>query len=150
MCKVVVNKLMLGARELGYELFDGKQIVEMTAGQIVKALKSGEDIRGLRLGEADALELDQEGFFARNMMLKSHINNFRPLVDDEGIMTNQFYVVVGVRRGKDKEPVFETLTTRFAREVMDGVKLKTLYEMGAVSAGMKLEKGEIVLPECYK
>lgn len=150
MCKVVINKLNLGARELGYELFDGKQIVEMTGSQIVKAIKSGEDIRGLKVNQNDELELDREGFFTRNLMVKSHINNYRPLLEEDGnVAANIFYIVLG-KETENGKTVYPVITTRFAREELTEEKLKALYELGIVSAGAKIEGDVIILPAMKK
>lgn len=149
MCKVVINKLNLGARELGFELFDGKQIVEMTGSQIVRAVKGGEDIRGLKVNQNDELELDAGGFFTRNLMVKSHINNYKPLVEEDGsVMANVFYIVLGskVENGRTVYPV---ITTRFAREELTEEKLKALYELGLISAGVKIEGDRIILPSIH-
>lgn len=150
MCKVVINKLNLGARELGYELFDGKQVIEMTGSQIVKAIKSGEDIRGMVVNEKDELELDRDGFFTRNLMVKSHINNFKPLMEDETVMMNLFYIILGSRTTESGTVVYPAITTRFAREELTEEKLKALYDLGAISAGVKLEGDAITLPTLPK
>lgn len=150
MCKVVINKLNLGARELGYELFDGKQIIEMTGSQIVKAIKSGEDIRGMVVNEKDELELDRDGFFTRNLMVKSHINNFKPLMEDETVMMNLFYIILGSKATESGAVVYPAITTRFAREELTEEKLKALYDLGAVSAGVKIEGDVITLPTLPK
>ena len=43
MCRmnVVVNKLVLGNRELGFECWDGKQIAEFTAKQLKDMIRAG-------------------------------------------------------------------------------------------------------------
>lgn len=149
MCKVVINKLNLGARELGYELFDGRQVIEMTGSQIVKAVRSGEDIRGMKVGQNDGLELDWDGFFTRNLMVKSHINNFKPLVEEDGAVTaNVFYIVLGSRT-ENGRTVYPAITTRFAREELSAEKLKALYELGIISAGAKVEGDVITLPSTH-
>lgn len=146
MCKVVINKLTLGARELGYELFDGKQIIEMTGSQIIRAIKSGEEIRGVKVGGNEELELDREGFFTRNLMVKSHINNFKPLIEEDGsVAANIFYIVLGSKTVNSKT-VYPVITTRFGREELTEEKLKALYELGLISAGVEITNDQITLP----
>lgn len=75
----MVNKLMLGSRELGWELWDGKGILEQTSKQIKDTIISGERVYGLIVGESGELELDTDGFFTTDLMLHSHIGCFRTM-----------------------------------------------------------------------
>ena len=76
MCKmnVVINKLVLGNRELGWECWNGKEVAEYTSKQL-KDIINGEKqkVCGLRVGKSGELELDKEGFFTSNMIVHSHI-----------------------------------------------------------------------------
>lgn len=62
MYKVVILREMLGTREINYSLWDGKQVIEMTAKQIKEAIKSNIKICGLTLDVEENLVLDKEGF----------------------------------------------------------------------------------------
>lgn len=149
MCKVILNQLRLGARELGWEAWDGRQVVELTSNQIIKALKDGEDIRGLQLSENGELELDQK-FFTRNIMVKSHINNYKPLVEEDGDLSFKvFYIILGSRTTESGIAVYKAVTTRFAQEELTEEKLKALYDLGAISAGVKIEGDRIILPSIH-
>lgn len=43
--------LKLGARELGWEVWDGRQVIELTSNQIIKAIQNGGGTRGLQIGD---------------------------------------------------------------------------------------------------
>lgn len=77
MCKMyVVNQLNLGNRKLGYELFNGKEIVEMTEKMLKDSIVSGKEVYGMRVVN-DELVLDKENFFMRNMMIHSHLETIQ-------------------------------------------------------------------------
>lgn len=144
MCKVAINRLFLGARELGWELWNGKEITEMTSGQIKTVLKGGKsEILGLVLDEKGELQLDREGYMMNNIMCKVHIGKLTPMIEDELVMMNVFYYVVGTKE-EDGNMVYEVVSSRFARETLGKEKLMALYELGAVAGGMKVENGEII------
>lgn len=144
MCKVVINKLMLGARELGYELWNGKEVVEMTSAQIKTSLKSGKsDIVGLHLDVKEDLQLDEKGYFMTNIMCKAHIGNFKPLVENDIMMMNVFYYVT---KTEEKEGVilYHMISSRFARETVNAEKLLALYDLGLIAGGVKIDNEKIV------
>lgn len=144
MCKVAVNRLFLGARELGWELWNGKEIIEMTSGQIKTALKSGRsEILGLCLDEKGELQLDKEGYMMQNIMCKVHIGKLTPMIEDELVMMNIFYYVVGIEE-QEGEILYQVVSSRFARETLKAEKLLALYDLGAVAGGMKVENEKIV------
>lgn len=144
MCKVAVNRLFLGARELGWELWDGKQVIEMTSGQIKAALKNGKsEILGLCLDEKGELQLDHEGYMMQNIMCKVHIGKLTPMIEDELVMMNIFYYVTGTEEA-DGEILYHVVSSRFAREVLRAEKLLALYELGVIAGGMKVEEGKII------
>ncbi len=147
MCKYIINKLELGQRELGYELWNGKEIIEMTSKQIRDALKAKEDIRGLRLGENGIdMELDSEDFFTTNIMVKSHINNLRPLIQNECCMSNVFYIVTEWKQDDKENKSYEVISSRFERTSITEAKLSLMLEMGFITGGAKLKEGKIILP----
>ncbi|OIZ62718.1 hypothetical protein BLA28_20195 [Eisenbergiella tayi] len=144
MCKVAVNRLFLGARELGWELWDGKQVIEMTSGQIKAALKNGKsEILGLCLDGKGELQLDHEGYMMENIMCKVHIGKLIPLIEDGLVMMNIFYYVTGTEE-MDGEIYYHLISSRFARETLKAEKLLALYELGAIAGGMKVEDGKII------
>lgn len=150
MCtKIVINKLYLGNRELGYELFSDGEIIEMTEKQIVSEIKSGKDIRGLVIGESGKLELDAAGFGMRNLMEKRHIGNYKPMIED-GCMVNMFVTVIGSKE-TENGVVYEGITNRFKRMEIDEALLVTYYNMGIINGGVILkEDGTLEVPKCQK
>ena len=75
MCKLfVINSLYLGNRSLGYELYDGKGVVEMTEKQVRDGILAGQEIYGLKVSENGIdLEPDREGFFMNNLVAHRHM-----------------------------------------------------------------------------
>ena len=141
----VVNQLFLGSRELGFELFNDKEVVEMTAIQLKNAIKAGKDVRGVVIDKAtNELVLDKDGFYSVNMMKHSHINSYEPLIDTDSKI-NVFYIVMDKHTENDKS-VYDLLSSRFERVTVSEEKLITYLELGLVSAGAKLENGKVLLP----
>ena len=104
----VVNQLFLGSRELGFELFNDKEVVEMTAIQLRNTIKAGKDVRGVVIDKAtNELVLDKDGFYSVNMMKHSHINSYESLIDTDSKI-NVFYIVMDKRTENDK-PVYDLL-----------------------------------------
>ena len=142
----VVNQLFLGSRELGFELFNDKEVVEMTAIQLKNAIKAGKDVRGVVIDKAtNELVLDKDGFYSVNMMKHSHINSYEPLIETDDCKVNVFYIVMDKCTENDK-PVYDLLSSRFERVTVSEDKLITYLELGLVSAGAKLENGKVLLP----
>lgn len=145
---LVINKLYLGNRELGYELYDltGGEVIEMTAGQIKQAIKGGKNILGVKVSSENELIPDAEGYYMRNLMKKVHINKLEPLYECESSIANMFYYVTGtVNRNSVK--VYKVVNSRFGREEITGEKLKALYELGVMAGGVKVEQGKVTVSE---
>ena len=141
----VVNQLFLGSRELGFELFNDKEVVEMTAIQLRNTIKAGKDVRGVVIDKAtNELVLDKDGFYSVNMMKHSHINNYEPMIESDS-KVNVFYIVMDKHTENDKS-VYDLLSSRFERVTVSEDKLITYLELGLVSAGAKLENGKVLLP----
>ena len=152
MCKLVlINKLHLGTRELGYELMDINklEVVEMTAGQIKSALKAGKEILGVKVSAGNELELDKEKYFMTNLMRKVHINKLEPLYDTESSLANIFFYVAGVTE-KNGKTLYNCINSRFGRCQMDDNKLRVYYEMGAIAGGIKIENDKIIVSDLIK
>ena len=152
MCKlVVINKLFLGNRELGYELMDiGKtEVVEMTASQIKTSLRAGKNILGVKVSAGNELVLDKEKYFMSNMMKKVHINKLEPLYEAESSLANIFFYVVGtgVETGKQ---YFDVVNSRFGRTRMTEEMIKAYYPIGVIAGGVKIENDEIIVSELIK
>lgn len=152
MCKlVVINKLYLGNRELGYELMDLSklEVVEMTAGQIKSALKAGKEILGVKVSVGNELVLDKENFYMSNIMKKVHINKLEPLYEAESSLANIFFYVVGVGV-KDGKKYFNVVNSRFGRTKMTEEMIKAYYTIGVIAGGVKLEDDKIIVSDLIK
>ena len=146
MCKmhVVINQLVLGNRELGWELFDGKQVLELTSKQVKDVIKAGRKVCGLCIGRDGELELDKEGFFTTNMTVHSHVNNWRTM--DENSMTNLLYVCIGSHEESGKV-VYDCVSSRFEQLGISESDMKAFLKIGIVSGGAKLAGEKIVLAD---
>ena len=145
MCKmrVALNQLVLGNRELGWELFDGKQSLEMTSRQVTDCIKAGEKVCGLTLGKYEQLELDKEGFYTTNMTIHSHIGNYRVMNEDTG-MSNLLFVCIG--KHEEAGVVFyDCISNRFEQRAIPESDMKVYLKLGLVSGGAKLDGENIVL-----
>ena len=152
---IVVNKLGLGVRELGWELYSlpKGEILEFTSKQlrdIIKGYKEGKDeVYGLKIGENGFDLVFDESFFTSNIMYKVHIGSLTPMVQTD-CMVNLFYVVIAthVEHG---ELLFDVISSRFERTSFTEEKVKILLNMGIISGGAKLdENGKIVVAPLEK
>ena len=145
MCKmkVAINKLMLGNRELGWELWDGKGVLELTSRQIKDAIKSGERVYGLKLDKSEELTLDAEGFFTTDLMYHSHVGNYKSMTND-ACVTNQVLVCVGSKTAGGRK-VFDCISSRFEQIRVSEEEMKAYLKIGLVTSGAKLNGEEIVM-----
>lgn len=142
--RFAVNQLVLGSRVLGYELWDGRQVCEMTAAQILKDLKDGKEIIGLCLdASGEKLVLDSEKAFYTNMMVHRHIGQYVPIEDSDTVVA-VFFIVTGLYE-KDGRQVYQTVSSRFERKDMTAEQLLAYYDMGAVCGGCRVTDGKIML-----
>lgn len=141
MRRFVISRTMLGNREQGWVLDDGVSISEITSKEIVNALSKGQEIYGLAVGKNGALELDK-AFFTRNIMEHRQVGNYKPMVDEDGCLANVFYIVTG----RNEKGEYTAILTKHERTSMSEERCKVMIEMGVISAGAKIENGEIVLP----
>lgn len=145
MCKmrVVVGREMLGARETGWSLWDGKQVMELTAKQIKDTMRKGNKVCGLTLDDKGELIPDKEGFFTTNIMEHRHCGQYRPMIEAEGCMANLFYIVIGTKEEKG-EKKYECISTKFEQLVLSEADVKAYLRIGIISAGARLnDKGEV-------
>ena len=101
MCKmrVVVRRECLGSREQCWSLWSGKEIMEYTGNQIKSLIKSGQKVCGLALKENELVP-DAEGFFTTNIMEHRYCGNYTPMIENENVMANVFYIVIGSHEEK--------------------------------------------------
>ena len=145
MCKmnIVVNKLVLGNRELGWELWSGKEVMEYTSKQIKDMIKAGKQkICGLKIGDNDELLLDKEGFFTTNMMVHSHIGSWKSM--EEESMVNNLYVCIGSHEESGKV-VYDCISSKFEQAKISENDMRAYLKIGIVSGGAKLDGEKIVL-----
>ena len=150
MCKYLVNEEMLGKRTTGYMVFNSgsKDFVGVTEKQIKDCLTAGEKVYGFILDESGNLAMDKDGWKTNNYMVRSGINTLRAVNDLDGSIVNIMYVVVGVKRVKGGDSVYEVINSRYGRVEMPESKVKILLELGAVQGGVYLDgKGKVVVCE---
>lgn len=145
MTKYVVSRTMLGNREQGWALWNGKEMAEMTSKEIKEALLKDEPVYGLEIGEDGELTLGSN-FFTRNIMEHRQVGNYKPMIEEENCMVNVFYIVTGRTDGGE----YDVISTKFERTVFSEEKVKIMLSMGIISAGAKLEGDKVVLPDLEK
>ena len=145
MCKLfVVNSLYLGNRGLGLELWDGKGVVEMTEKQVRDGLNSGKEIYGLRVAANGIdLDIDSEDFYMTNLVIHRHIGNYQPMFETENPVSIMF-IVTGMKEEKGSK-VYELISSRFEKKEVSEDMLKSLFLMGAVCGGAKLDGDTIIM-----
>lgn len=155
MCRklVVINELALGQRALGFEVLSlpKGEVLEFTHKQLKDLIKSGKDeVYGLKISEETGeLIPDTENFFCNNWMVKSHINSLMPRFQCDSLV-NLFYIVIGTHKEKGSI-VYDVVSSRFERTAFSEEKIKTLLEMGIISAGAKLgDNGELIVASLEK
>ena len=153
MCRklVVINELALGQRALGFEVLSlpKGEVIEFTHKQL-KDLISKEEVYGLKISEETGeLIPDTENFFCNNWMVKSHINSLLPKYESYSLVS-LFYIVIGTHKEKGSI-VYDVVSSRFERTAFSEEKIKTLLEMGIISAGAKLgDNGELIVAPLEK
>ena len=143
MCKTVINRMDLGNRVTGYELFNGAtgEILGFSPKQVKDNI---ETIRGLKVDEATGeIELDEK-FFMKNLIIKTGINTTTPL-NEEDCIANVLYTLLGMKK-EGSTTSYELINSRFRREWVAESKLKALIEVGMVQGGCELNaKGKLVI-----
>ncbi|MBO5337514.1 MAG: hypothetical protein J6A94_10345 [Lachnospiraceae bacterium] len=154
MCRklIVTNKLSLGNRELGWEAYSlpKGELVEFTSKQLKDIIKNGgsDEVYGLKISEETGELVFDSTFYVTNMMNKLHINTLVPMVEDD-CLANLFYIVIGTHKVK-QEIMYDVISSRYERAVFNAEKVKMLLDMKIISAGAKLENGEIVVAPLEK
>lgn len=155
MCRklIVTNELALGQRALGFEVLSlpKGEVLEFTHKQLKDLMKSGKDeVYGLEISEETGEFIpDTENFFCNNWMLKSHINSLVPKFESDSLV-NLFYIVTGSHKEKGNI-VYDVVSSRYERTAFPEEKIKTLLEMGIISAGLKLgDDGELIVAKLEK
>lgn len=143
MCKmnVVVNRVMLGNRELGWETWNGKNIEEYTSKQLQDMIRGGKDkVYGLCLGKDGELEADAEGFFTTSVMEHRHIGNYRPM--DSESLVNMAYICYGTDKVEGKT-VYKCISNKFEQVNLTDEQIKAYLTLGVLTGGARLKDGRI-------
>lgn len=127
--KFIINRVDLGARVTGYELFNpgvnGGEVLGYTPKQMMDAVKAGE-VMGMEMNAAGELVPDEaRGFKA--IMVKTGIGTLTST--DPNAVANILYTVYD-RVDGDK---FKVISSRFGRLVYCADKIKALHDLGAVN-----------------
>ena len=137
MKKFVINRVDLGQRVTGYEIFNpsmnGGEIVGMTAKQLSESVKSGE-VMGMVLESNGVMKLDQERGF-RAIMVKTGIGTLTS-TDPEAV-ANLMYTVYDRQDNN-----YKVISSRFGRQTFCADKVKALLDLGAVN-GVVMADGEL-------
>ena len=134
--RIVVVREMLGTRETGWSLFDGRQLMEKTSKEIKELIKSGKKVCGLTLDNEGELVLDKEGFFCRNILEHRHCGNYKPMLEED-FSANLFYIVIGSHTENEKT-VYDCISTRFERLTLAEEDVRAYLRVGVISAGCRL------------
>ena len=126
--KFVLNRVDLGQRVTGYEVFNpsvnGGEVIGMTAKQLCEAVKAGE-VLGMVLDSNNSLVLDgARGFKA--IMVKTGIGTLTST--DPTAVANLMYTVY--QRDGDN---YKVISSRFGRQTFCADKIKALLDLGAVN-----------------
>lgn len=145
MCKmnVVVNKLLLGNRVLGYECWSGKEVMEYTEKQLKDMIVAGKQkVCGLTLNENGELVLDEKGFFTKDMTLHTHIGNWKSMNEEN--MYNLLYICIG-NKEKDGKQIYNCISSRFEQLEISEEDMRAYLKIGIVSGGAKLDGEKIIV-----
>jgi hypothetical protein len=140
---VAVAKLVLGNRELGWECWTGKEVMEYTSKQLKDIIKAGKKVCGLKISETTGeLELDENGFFTTNMMVHSHIGSWKPM--NEESMANLLYTCIGSHEEAGKT-VYDCISSRWEQTTMTEADMKAYLKIGIVASGARLLDGDKIV-----
>lgn len=126
--KFIMNRVDLGQRVTGYELFNpavnGGEVIGLTTKQLSDAVKAGE-VLGMVLDSNGTLQLD-EGRGFRAIMVKTGIGTLTST--DPSAVANLMYTVYK-REGEN----YKVISSRFGRQSFCADKIKALLDLGAVN-----------------
>ena len=142
--RVVILREMLGNRETGWTLWDGKQVIQMTSKQIKDTIAKGIKVCGLTIGSDGELVRDETGFACSNIMEHRMCDNYSPMED--GGMTNLFYICIGSHE-ENGATVYDCISTRFEQLKIAEPEMKAYLKIGVVSAGVKEVDGKLVVAD---
>jgi len=137
----MVNREDLGNRVVGQICYnsDTKEFIGLTNKQVKDVLGKGDKIYGFILDSEGEIVLDENGWKISNYMVRSGINTLRPANELDESIVNVMYVVVGVKRVKGGEDVYEVINSKYARVEMPESKVRLLLELKAIQGGVYMD-----------
>lgn len=140
MSKYLINKVDLGKRTVGYEVYstDTKEVIGLTEKQVNDILSNGDTVYGFILGSDGNLQLDRDGFHTTNIMIKTGISNLKPL-ELTSNAAGVFYTLLTVYKNTHGAE-YEVITSRFARTTISESRLRALLEVGCLTSGCYLDQ----------
>ena len=138
MCKmrVVVRRECLGNREQAFSVWSGKDVMEYTGNQIRSMIKSGQKVCGLTMKDNELVP-DTEGFFTTNIMEHRYCGNFTPMIENESVMANVFYIVIGSHEEKGVT-YYDCISTKFEQTAFNESDVRAYIRLGIISGGARL------------
>ena len=136
--RVILVRDMLGTRETGWGLWDGKQVLELTSKQVKDTIKAGNKVCGLTLDAKENLVLDKEGFFTTDIMEHRHCGGYKSMTNDD-CLANLFYVVIGSHVENNKT-VYDCVSTRFEQLKLSEEDVRAYLKIGFISGGCRVGK----------
>lgn len=133
MQKTVVCQLALGrTRVSGYTLYDHDSMAfeETTPRDVKRLIKEGV-VNGLRLNKQGEILLDEKGFNCKNLLVKSGVGNYRPLVPSVDMLGHGMFALTKVAC-TDDGLVYEIVSNECARLPITEQKLRALYSVGCL------------------
>lgn len=141
--KTVICRLDLGyTRIAGYLLYDNlsQEFLETTPRDTKELVKKGQ-VNGLMLVSGE-IELDEEGFNQKNLMVRTGVGKYRPLKDTDSLINRMYAVIDVVDCGGEIK--YEVITNYCGRKLVDEDFIKSINFMGYV-AGVKIADDGIQL-----
>lgn len=146
MCKVIINRVaQFNCRINGYEVVETStgEMYGMTEKDIIKAIKGGEKILGVAVDKEGHVQLDKEGFYQNNIMVKKTLTKMEPLNGDTP--ANILYTLIGAKDNK-----YTVINSRFGKSEITKEKLLAFLEIGLVQGGCTVDKkGELKVAEVF-
>ena len=143
--KTIICILRLGqTRICGYVLYEeANHEFQETTPMVTKELIIKGQVNGLKIVNGN-IELDEEGFNIRNLMIKSAVGKYRSLYPTAGMMMSSMYAVVRVIE-MNNEKLYELISNKCAKFKFNYEQLKGLIEIGGYVAGVRMINEEIVV-----
>lgn len=141
--RTVCCRLDLGVTRIaGYTLYnENNHDFEETTPKAVKNLIIQGEVKGLKLKNGE-IEIDEEGFYISNLIIKSSVGRYRPLYPTASIVSCM-YALVRVIIKTDNETIYEIISNKCARLKFSTEQLKGLIEIGGYVAGVRMINNEI-------